>query len=207
MKNFDTNFKEKLRKVIEEIENNSLIEVVTIVRPRSESYRDVPIWWGMIFTFFTFTILMFIPYVLGDYTFYAAVIFSFFVGLILSWSFVTMQKPLISKERMNKSVEIMARAIFQKGGIRNTNTKIGTLIYVSVFEKQVYIIADDGAETNVPEEEWSKIKENFNAIFKANNPADALINVLNTCKPIFSEYIPPIENDINELPDDLEVDL
>jgi len=207
MKNFNEDFKTKLVEAIENIENSSLIEIVTIIRPRSTSYRDIPLWWGIIFVFFTFTILMFIPYVLGDYTFYATVLFSFFVGLILSWLLPIMQRPFISKERMARSVEIMARAIFQKGGIRNTSARIGTLIYVSVFEKKVFIIPDDGARTSIPHDEWDKMNENFNQVFKANNPAAAIIEQINACQPIFAEYIPPIENDINELADDLDVDL
>jgi len=207
MKQFDENFKQRLRTAVEDIEKNSLIEIVTIVRPRSESYRDVPLWWGVFFMFVTFTVMMFVPFVFGDYTFYAAVLFSFFGGLIGSWLFIPMQRPFISKQRMEKNVEIMARAIFQKAGIRKTNAKIGTLIFVSVFEQKVCILPDDGAKMAVPQEDWDSLNLNLNSIFKAKNPADALIGQLKICKSIFSSYIPPIENDINELPDDLEVDL
>ena len=47
----------------------------------------------------------------------------------------------------------------------------------------------------------------FQTIFEKDNPAKAVIEELQACKPLFNKYIPPIEDDINELPDDLEINL
>jgi putative membrane protein len=207
MKNFNKDFKEKLTKTIEDIENSSLIEIVAIVRPRSANYRDIPLWWGVVFMLLTFSVLMFIPFVFGDYTFYALVLFSFFAGLILAWLILPLQRPFIGKKRMERNVELLSRAIFQKGKLRNTNAKIGTLIFVSVFERKVCILADDGAKMSIPQDDWDNLNLQFNSIFKKSNPALALIEELKKAKEIFATYIPPIENDMNELPDDLEVDL
>ncbi len=91
--------------------------------------------------------------------------------------------------------------------MRFTNDKIGVLFYFSVFEQRAFIIADRGAQTAVPQEEWDEINKQFSTIFEKPNPADALLNNLQNLKTIFHTYIPPIENDINELPDNLDVDI
>ena len=150
---------------------------------------------------------MFSPLEFGVYSIYAFTILSFFAVFGLFASVPFLHALLIKKSRKVKAVEIAARATFQKGGIRFTNNRIGTLIYLSEFEKQIYILPDRGAKTSVPEEEWENINENFNAVFKSNNIADELVVQLEKCKDIFSKYIPPVENDINELPDDLDVNL
>ncbi len=71
----------------------------------------------------------------------------------------------------------------------------------------VYILPDRGAENAIPAEEWQNMNEDFQKIFKADNVADKLIVTLNKWQPVFAKYIPPVENDINELPDDMDIDL
>ena len=207
MKQFNEDFRTKLYKTIELIENNSLVEIVVIIKAQSDKYKDISLWAGITISFLLYTFFMFSP-VEFDYMYiYFFTIISFFGVYGLFSSIPFLHSLLIKKARKQKAVEIAARAIFQKGGIRFTNDRIGVLIYVSYFEKQVYILPDRGAKTSVPEEEWKIINNNFQSVFNSQNIADELINQLANCKDIFSKYIPPIENDINELPDNLDVEL
>lgn len=209
MKRFDQNFRTELWKTIEDIENHSLVEIVVLIKPRSDRYAAVPVWWGVGFLFATFAFLLFSPFTFdfNNPLVYGSLILSFFVGYLLAAALNPLQRLFLRKEKMKKQAEIMGRAYFQKGGMRHTNDKIGTLIYCSVFEKCVCIIPDRGAENAIPPEDWEKIRTGFNSIFATSDPAKALLNELKACQPIFSEYIPPIENDINEIPDDLDIEL
>ncbi len=207
MKRFNEEFKTSLYETIEDIENNSLVEVVSIIKSQSGRYRDISLWFGLAFLFVFYTFFMFAPIEFDVYLIYVFTILSFFVGYFLSELVPVIKSKFIKQKKLEKNSEIYARAIFQKGGIRFTNDKIGVLIYVSLFEKKVIILADRGAETAVPDEEWTKIKSGFQNIYNKSSITNAFIEELKNCKPIFSQYIPPIENDINELPDDLEVDL
>ncbi len=207
MKRFNEDFKSKLYETIEDIENNSLVEIVSIIKSKSGNYRDVSLWIASAAMFLTDSWLMFSKFEVDVYYIYLITIVSF----VLFYLFAELIKPLkrlfVRKKRMKRNTEIYGRAIFQKGGIRFTNEKIGVLFYLSLFEKQVFIIPDRGALTAVPDEEWQKMNVGFQNIFKESNIPDAFINELKKSKTIFAKYILPIENDINELPDDLEVDL
>jgi putative membrane protein len=207
MKHFDEDFKTRLWQTIEAIENDSLVEVVVMVKPFSDEYPDIPLLWGAGFAFIALTFFMFTPFIFGDYLLYSGTLGAFALGMALALFVNPLKRLFISKKRMERSVEIMARALFQKGGMHHTQEHIGTLIYCSVFEKSVYILPDRGAKHAVPEDEWQQIREGFRDIFNAPNPADKLLEQLKKCQPVFAEYIPPVENDINELPDDLEVSL
>jgi putative membrane protein len=68
-------------------------------------------------------------------------------------------------------------------------------------------LPDRGAKNAVPSEDWTKIEEGFQSIFSQPNISEALLQQLANCKDIFNQFIPPIENDINELPDNLDVEL
>lgn len=207
MKKFNDDFKSKLYETIEDIENNSLVEIVAVVKSNSGKYRDVSLWFASLAMFLTYTYFMFSPIVYNVYLIYFGTIFSF----VLTYLLIELLKPfkrfLTKKKRLIRNTDIYARAVFQKGGIRFTNEKIGVLFYVSLFERRVKIIADRGAFTLVPNDFWWQFKNNFNSIFENDNPADAFISELKKTKAIFAEYILPIENDINELPDDLDVEL
>lgn len=207
MKYFNKDFKTKLWQTIEEIEDQSMVEIVVIAKPRSASYNEVPLLWGIATAFVITSVLMFIPYEIDSYYIYLFAIAAFFIAALLTFVLPPMRKLFVRKKSINRAVEIMARAIFQKGKVRNTKEKIGVLFYVSLFEKQVYILPDMGAQEMVPDGEWEKISRDFMTIFSKANPAEALLVELKKCQPVFSKYIPPIENDINELPDNLEVEL
>jgi putative membrane protein len=207
MKQFNDDFKSKLYETIEDIENNSLVEIVAIFKSQSGKYQDISLWFGVALMFLAATFFMFSPIEFDVYLIYLMTFFSFIVAYFLAELIKPIKKTFLSHKRKNKNVDIYARAVFQKGGIRFTDDRIGVLVYVSMFERDVRIIADRGAESLVPDELWKQMDHNFNTIFKQGNVPDAFIKELKQTKHIFAEYILPVENDINELPDDLEVEI
>ena len=207
MKKFDTKFKKDLYQTIEDIESNSLVELVVMIKAQSGEYRDVSFYAGILTLFITYTYLMFAPAVFEVYSIYFMTVSAFVIGYSVVEFIPYVKRLLVSKKRQNKQVEIYGRAIFQKGGIRHTKEKVGVLIYVSFFEQKVYILADRGAETAVPAEEWNKINTDFQNIFKKSDFDTELISNLKNCDSIFSKYIPSQEDDVNELPNDLDIDL
>lgn len=207
MKEFSEDFRTKLYQTIEEIENNSLVEVVSIIRQQSEKYTDVALKVAAVFTAVLFSVLIFIPFDIKTSVLHLLPILSFVAVFYIVMSVPVLLRLFISQKRMDKSVEIMGRAIFQKGGVRFTEQRIGVLIFISYFEKKVLVIADRGVQLAVPQEDIENMEKSFNNIFASNNMSDEFLKVLSSTKDVFSEYIPPVENDINELPDNLKVDL
>ena len=101
----------------------------------------------------------------------------------------------------------MARAIFQKGGINHTRAKTGVLIYCSFLEQSVYILPDRGIEMAIPHEEWQSLRQEFNLIFADKKPTDALLNALLKTRLLFGRYLPARADNINELPNNLDIAL
>lgn len=206
---FNDQFKSKLIDSIENIENNSVIEIVVVIKRISGNYLHVPLLYGIAFFLFTIAWFIFSPF---GYDFnhplvYGIILLSFFLGFLICQTIKPLERLFIKNETMDKNVELKARAIFQKSGMHHTNKKIGTLIYASLFEKKVFLVSDRGSENAIPLEEWKNIQNSFQNVFKTSNLEDEFIKALRACQPIFSKYLPPIENDINELPDFIEVDI
>ncbi|MFN8670944.1 MAG: hypothetical protein U0457_02545 [Candidatus Sericytochromatia bacterium] len=203
----DKNFKIKLANTIEEIEKNSEVEIVVAIKPFSAFYYELYAISGFITFFITFTFFIFTEHLIGDYLLYMGTIFSFIFGISLGFLFKNQLKIFISKKILKRNVEIMARALFQKGGIYHTKQKVGILILFSMFEKTHFIVADRKAQNAIPYQEWEKINNTFDKIIKKPSFYEDLISELLTFKDIFTSFLPPVENDINELPDDLEIEL
>lgn len=207
MKQFNEDFKTKLFHQIEEIEGNSVVEIVAIIRRQSEKYHDVAMLWAVMASFAVFSCLMFINAEINPYVIYFATVIIYPIVYLLVGLVPFLMRLLINKKRKLKSVEIMSRALFQKGGIRFTKQKIGVLFFVSELEQIVRIEADRGVLEVIPADIFEKMQNDFQTIFKAANTADAFIEQLKATKDIFTKFLPPVENDINELPDNLQIDL
>jgi len=200
-------FKTDLYLAIEDIEKNSSVEIVTIIKPQSSKYKDISFAAGIIVLILTYSFFIYSPTIFNDYLIYFATIFSFFITFAIVELINPIKRLLLSKKRKKKTVEIYARAYFQKAKIRHTSEKTGILFYVSILEKEICILADKGAEITIPSEEWDKINRNFENIFNEKDIFSAFIKNLKNCQDIFSEFIPSKEDDINELPDNIDIDL
>lgn len=205
MKQFDSKFKTEIAKVIHEIESVSQVEIVFLAKSTSEAYKDIPFIFASIFSSLVLMFFIFAPLIFGDFLILAGTITSIPLGVFIGNLLKKKLKFFINKERMSRNVEIMARALFQKAGVHNTKEKIGILIYCSLFEEKIFILADRNAKKLIPNSEWDKMNLSFNNVFKSSNPEQKLIDELRSFKGVFAEYILPVENDINELPDNLEI--
>jgi putative membrane protein len=208
MKKFNhPDFQTQLGKMIAELEQSSQIEVVVLIKKSSALYEDVAIGIGAIVSILTFSYLFYVDTRFADYLAFLITLAAFGVGILLGLVSPPLQRLFTGKKRQERNVEIMARALFQKGGLHHTSTEVGTLIYVSLLEKMVYILADRGAQLAIPEEEWQKIKTDLQSIFKEKQPTEAFLQALEKCKTTFNHYIPALENNLNELPNDLKIEL
>lgn len=201
-----TEFQTRLWDAVKAIERHSQAEVVVVIRHRSEAYHDIALVWGIIGALLSFSYVMFAPALFEDWLVYCAPVAGFTAGYALA------HIPLVTrlstaKPRLQRSVEIMARALFQKGGIQHTRAKTGVLVYCSCLEQTVYILPDRGVEMALPAEEWRDLRAGFQGIFASSKPHEALLAQLHQAQPIFARYLPALANDINELPDNMDMDL
>lgn len=199
-------FKKRLSSAIEEIEAVSQVEIVSVIHPKSGSYMEIPLLFGSVAMLAVFTFLMFFPVVFGDYLFYTVTTTTFLAGVIVGIYFPALQLLTIKKTRLMKNTEIMARAVFQKAGIYNTKNRVGILVFISFFEKQAAVIMDKGVEEKLPGDIIDKMRIDFTRSIKSKQANNEIIRTFETYKSVFEEYIPQTENDVNELPESIEID-
>jgi putative membrane protein len=204
---FNDEGRAKIGRVIHRIECQSHVELVVIIKARLHGYSEYPLAIGAALSYLVLSYFRFSPVVYDDWIIYAGTVFGFVLGAVLTGSVPGILRLLVGRKKLEKSAEIMARACFQKGGIHHTRDKTGVLIFIAIWEQQIVILPDRGVESAIPPREWEKILKDFRGVFQAKNPINELLAKLEGLLTVFSRYIPQVEDDINELPDNLEVDL
>ncbi|MGD0960152.1 MAG: TPM domain-containing protein [Methylomonas sp.] len=199
-------FRTRLWSAVKAVEQASQVELVVVARSRSASYAAVPLAWGGLCALLAHTYIVYAPDYFENWLVYygplAAFIFGFAAGHAPAVIRFSSQKSVLQR-----NVEIMARALFQKVGVYHTQAKIGVLVYCSQLEKTVYILPDRGAEMALPTEDWAQLRAEFQAVYRHGRPDDALLAALDKTRALFGHYLPALAHDINELPDIPEIDL
>jgi putative membrane protein len=99
-----------------------------------------------------------------------------------------------------------AAAMFYEAGIANTSAENGLLIYLSLLERQMEVIADRGILKAIPALEWN------HAVFELKNvaqdaDADKLIAALREVGTLLAEHMPATGENPNELADGPSIQL
>jgi putative membrane protein len=96
--------------------------------------------------------------------------------------------------------------MFYEAGIANTSAENGLLIYLSLLERQMEVIADRGILKAIPALEWN------HAVFELKNvaqdaDADKLIAALREVGTLLAEHMPATGENPNELADGPSIQL
>jgi putative membrane protein len=196
-----------LSEAIGNVEKSTSAEIVAIVKAQSDNYFNFITMFSVVAMFIVFTYLMFSPTVLGDYMFYTLTLAGFIIPAILLLSIQSLKRLIIPEKAKQQAVEIKARAIFQKAGISLTRKRIGLLVYCSLFEKMVYVVVDEGIKRSVPYPALEQLHVGFQKAIATGNPIQSIADEILKMKGMLALYIPKTPGDMNELPDDLDIEI
>ncbi|MCC7037390.1 MAG: TPM domain-containing protein [Alphaproteobacteria bacterium] len=87
--------------------------------------------------------------------------------------------------------------------MNETNKRSGVMLFISVAERHVEIIADKGINDKVLPDEWARIVDAVVTDVRANKVQDAFLNAIRACGAVLVEHFPETRNDVNELDDNL----
>lgn len=111
-----------------------------------------------------------------------------------------LKKPFISKREMREEVEEAATTAFYLNGLHRTRDLTGIIIYVSVFERSVQVLADKGINDKVDPAVWDEVVAMVTSGIKAGNPGEAMCQGVKRCGELITEHFPIKHDDTDELP-------
>jgi putative membrane protein len=197
---FDNAACETLAGCIQEIERNTDAELVVVVRARSASYAHADYLFGAVLAFVVLLVILFVPFPFPEYFVPIDVALAFVIGSIISWRSNSVRRLFSTEKFRRKSVRTAAAAMFYEAGIANTNAEMGLLIYLSLLERRLELIADRGVLKKVPAHDWNH--ELFELHKVGENPdAKSFQEAIQRLGKVLATHVPATGENPNELPD------
>jgi putative membrane protein len=203
---FDQSACDQLAQAVREIETQTDAEIVIVVRARSGTYRHADYLWGFILSFACLLFMLFSPFEFHHYWVAIDVLLFFAVGAYVSSRSNTLRRLITTKEFRAEAVRQGAAAMFYEAGIANTEAEMGVLIYLSLLEQRLELIADRGVLKAAPPLEWN---ERVYELHRAGRVPrlDTLMRAIRELGAVLAACLPPTGENPNELPDMPRFDL
>ena len=110
-----------------------------------------------------------------------------------------LKRLFISKEEMEEEVKESAITHFFREGLHRTRDETGILIFISVFEKRVWVLADRGINSKVHGGQWEEIVHMVVKGIKEGRQAHAICQAVQKVGLVLREFFPIRSGDTNEL--------
>ena len=197
---FDDAARAALTDCVKKIESTTDAELVLVVRARSGSYRHADYLFGALLAFAGLLFLLFSPFDFHQYWVAIDVALLFVIGSVITSRSNSLRRLLTTNKFRSAAVRTGAAAMFYEAGIANTNAEMGVLIYLSVLERRLELIADRGILKGVNALEWN---QQMFELHQAGRKADAqaLQTSLEDLGALLSKHLPATGENPNELPD------
>ena len=197
---FDKTAREALTTCVREIESATDAELVLIVRARSGSYRHADYLFGAILALAGLLFLVFSPFDFHQYWLAIDVPLLFALGALISSRSNSLRRLTTTRKFRSAAVRTGAAAMFYEAGIANTTAEMGLLIYLSILERRLELIADRGVLKDVPSLEWNQMIFDLREAGKTPEP-QRLLEPLSRLGKLLACHCPATGENPNELPD------
>lgn len=112
-----------------------------------------------------------------------------------------LKRLFVSGREMTEAVEASATRSFYMKKVHETRERTGVLIYISLFERKVRILADSGINAKVPPQGWQEVAGKITAGIAEHRQAEVLCEAIDHCAGMLGKHFPRRDDDINELGD------
>ncbi|HEY0430965.1 MAG TPA: hypothetical protein VGC61_04080, partial [Pyrinomonadaceae bacterium] len=128
------------------------------------------------------------------------VVLLFVIGAFISSRSNSIRRLFTTEKFRSQAVRTGAAAMFYEAGIANTAAEMGVLIYLSILERRLEVIADRGILKGVNALEWNQIVFELHQAGRKAQPQPLLSGMehLGAC---LTTHCPATGDNPNELPD------
>lgn len=191
---------------VQEIERGTDAEIVIVVRSRSGTYRHADYLAGALLGFAGLLFLLFSPFDFSHYFVAIDVALLFGAGVYVSSRSTAVRRLLTTKKYRMEAVREGAAAMFYEAGIANTDAEMGVIVYLSLLERRLELIADRGVLKAAPALEWNECLYELHRTGRRPE-LETLLKALNQLGMLLARVLPPTGENPNELPDMPRFDL
>ena len=191
-------------------------EIVTMIAPVSDAYRDVPPQYGLLAALLVPALVAidpaFLPFTSDGWAAPDERLVLLGVMVLQVIAFLTVRYALARQSwrlwltpRATKRRRVRARAIelFRVAAEQRTAKRVGVLLYLSMGERMAEIVADAAIHPKVPPERWGDAMAALISEVHDGRTGAGMAAAVGAIGAIIAEHFPKTDADTNELPDRL----
>ena len=217
---------EQISKAIAAAESNSAGEIFCVLTQEVSRYREVPLAWAAIAAFILPPLVTAFglnwltqanlistwtdesaratrSLILGAISSYTLLQAAIFVIVALIVSHPSVRRRLTPRFLKRHRVRQVARHHFAASGARLTHAEPHILIYASLHDRQVELVAHKAIHDAVGEGPWTAAVAAVADGMKENNPADGFVRAIGICGDALAAHFPANGPHQNIFPDDI----
>lgn len=198
---FSIEEKEFIRNAVKCAESATSGEIATMVVDASDRYEEARVTAAILLAALLSLALSIATLHLTVWTYLPLTIILYFPAKRLISGFPRLALPFISGKRRQEAVKDRAVRAFYEKGLYRTKHQTGILIFISIFERKVWILADRGINARIEPEEWLRLTRLLTAGLRSNKACEALCSVIRQCGEMLACHFPASDKNLNELPD------
>ncbi len=194
---------EAVTAAINQVEQETDAELVTVLTAQSDNYNYIPLVWAGI-------LALLVPGI-GNYfgNWFGAdmlmlVQWGTFVLLSLLFRMPGINTRLIPRQVRYWRASNLARRQFLEQNLHHTEGATGMLIFVSEAERYVEILVDQGIADALDNSVWESIVADFTAKVRKGQTRQGFLDCIAACGKLLKEHV-PATHERNELPNHLVI--
>ena len=192
----------QIAQAIEQAERNTRGEFVTVIARAADDYLYIPTLWAALVALLVPGVVELAGWLLPFAYIYGIQVITFFVcALLFRWTPV--KRLLIPKRVKQLRAHRLAQEQFFLQNLHHTDERTGVLLFVSITEHYVEIIADKGINDVVPAGVWDEVVTDFIFRVRAGEVTTGFLQAVKACGDVLAEHFPAADKNRNELPDHL----
>lgn len=197
--------REQIRLAVAAAESTTSGEIATMVVARSDSYREAITLGAVLGAAVTAILIAVVSQHITIWSYLPLAIILYLPFFLLVKRSSVLQRPFIAPSRLHEAVRERAVRAFYEKGLYRTRHETGILIFISIFERKVWILGDRGINARIPAESWQQLVQLLTAGIREGRSCEALCSVIARCGEELALHFPQERGNRNELPDEILV--
>ena len=112
----------------------------------------------------------------------------------------------VQPKAIGGDIRTVAEKTFERLGMTKTALRNGVLLFIATEEQRFVILGDKGIHEKVPAGFWDEIAAKLTIRFKNAEFTDGIVEAVEAAGAQLGQYFPRAADDVNELPDTIDVE-
>lgn len=202
---FDAEAARRIGEAVRAVEHRTAAELVVEIRARSGSYAHAEARFAAAAALLSLIVLVFMPWSVPPVAvlFDAAIVYA--SALIAARRSNAVRRLCTSPRERLRAARTHAAALFFERGVANTAEETGVILYVSLLERRMEVLADRGVLRKVASHEWNAMLAALRA--ERALDAEALIEAIRALGAVLERALPAGTTNVDELRNAPRIDL